>query len=74
MSLPEEITEAKIHGVSDAYDDASGDLQCRIDDVMEEHMQGVIETLTELYDLTEEQQDELADRLAWRLVLLPEEN
>ncbi len=74
MSLPAEITEAQIHGVSDAYDDASSDLQGRIDDVMEEHMQGVISTLAELYDLTEEQQDELADRLCWRLVLLPEEN
>lgn len=74
MSLPAEITEAKIHGVSDVYDDASGELQGRIDDVMEEHMQGVIDTLAELYDLTEEQQDELADRLCWRLVLLPEEN
>ena len=41
---------------------------------MEEHMQGVIDTLAELYDLTEEQQDELADRTCWRLVLLPEEN
>ena len=74
MSLPAEITEVKIHGVSDAYDDASGDLRGRIDDVMEEHMQGVIDTLAELYDLTEEQQDELADRTCWRLVLLPEEN
>lgn len=74
MSLPAEITEAQIHSVSDAYDNASGDLQDQIDDVMEEHMQGVIETLAELYDLTEEQQDELADRLCWRLVLLPKEN
>lgn len=74
MSLPAEITEAKIHGVSDAYDNANDELLGRIDDVMEEHMQGVIATLAELYDLTEEQQDELADRLCWRLVLLPEEN
>jgi hypothetical protein len=67
--LPEEITTQKIRSISDLNDNE--DIQNAIDDVMEAHINSVVETLTELYDLDPDQQEELTERIAWRLELLP---
>ena len=69
MGLPSEITTDKVRAVSDLCD--SETIQNAIDEAMELHIGQVIETLTELYDLSNEQQEELAKRIFWRLELAP---
>ncbi len=69
MGLPAEITTDKIRAVSDMCD--SETIQNAIDEAMEMHIGQIIETLTEVYDLSNEQRDELEDRIFWRLELAP---
>ena len=69
MPLPTEITTRKIRNISDLCD--SETIQDAIDDAMESHIAQVIDTLAELYDLSNEQRDELQDRIFWRLELAP---
>lgn len=71
MGLPVEITTNKIRAISDMCD--SDTIQDAIDDAMESHISQVIDTLAELHDLSNEQRDELQDRICWRLELLPKE-
>jgi len=72
MPLPVEITTNKVQAVSDLCD--SETIQEAIDNAMCAHIGQVIETLTELYDLSPEQCEDLENRLYWRLELLPGSN
>ena len=67
--LPDEITTQKIRAVSDLCNNE--EIQDAIDEAMSLHMDQVIANLSRLYELSHEQEDELAERLMWRLELAP---
>lgn len=69
MSLPKEITTESIREVSDQL--RSG-VDNSIDDAMSEYFEELVDHIAQKCGLTEEQAEELEDRLCWVLELLPE--
>ena len=69
MPLPDEITTQKVRAISDLCNNE--EIQDAIDDAMGLHMDQVLANLSRLYELSHEQEDELAERLMWRLELAP---
>lgn len=78
--LPAEITTEAVRCASDEADfdgeALSERLTCdlhELDDLMDDYIAVVVEKLAEEHGLTEEQAEELRDRICWRLELLPAE-
>ena len=78
MSLPDAITTESIQAESDQLDKTYESLPSylrltdEISNVMDSYFEALIERIAEEHSLTEEQVEELGDRLCWRLELLPE--
>ena len=70
--LPAEITTETVRETSDLVD-ATTDLLDALDDteVMSRYIDEVINRLAVAHNLTDEQTEELTERITWRLELLP---
>ena len=69
MSLPSEITNEYVQAESDKLDGAF-DMDA-IDDAMTPYFEELVERIAAAHNLTEEQAEDLGDRLCWKLELLP---
>ena len=66
--LPEAITIQTIRDASTALDERHLDV---IDDVMNVYIDRIVDAISVKHGLSEEQAEELANRIQWRLDLLP---
>lgn len=69
--LPAEITTEAIRQTNDELDLEDDSFLERVSDGMADYADAIIEKLAERYSLTDEQREELCERLAYRFELLP---
>jgi hypothetical protein len=69
MPLPKELTTNRVRQESDELDPVFD--TDAIDDAMEPYFDELVERLAAAYGLDTKQTDELADRICWRMELLP---
>jgi hypothetical protein len=72
--LAEIVTQDVLNTTSD---DMAPQLECTLDAIddygMSDYLEAITCELAEKFGLTQEQEDELANRISWRLVLLPKQ-
>jgi hypothetical protein len=76
--MDDKLTQIVTQDVLDTTcDDMAPQLECELDGIddhgMCDYLEAIVGELVEKLGLSQEQEDELANRLSWRLVLLPKQ-